>query len=134
MKNIKAIIGSSLLAVLLFAGISFAQDQQAQPMQDDGQTTKELAQDLRDRLNLTDDQVANVETILNDYRTNINDRNADVNEVSNAANARIEGLLNEGQVSTWNAVRDSWWKDVNDRYQIDADRNDVEEKQNEEMK
>ncbi len=91
---------------------------------------KDLAQDLKTKVNLTEDQMKQVEAVLTQYQksartttdmrnknnqmdnTNRMNNNTNMNSAKTTANKSIETILKDDQKSKWNNVKEEWWNKV----------------------
>jgi len=117
--------------VLSLSGIIIAQDTtdrnvrdqeyKSDTFQQDGNTTSQAwVDDLRSRLNLSDDQV----TQLNDVMVRFNRESSTLQdtpetighsraELQKRYSTEIESILDENQRTQWQAYKDTWWNNVN---------------------
>lgn len=105
------------------------QDDQKQSDQNYSQIAKDLSADLQSRIDLSDQQVAQVQTILVDYQHDVaatamneNNPNPDMNDATaqavdpvEKANSKIDALLDDTQKAKFASVKADWWKQVNDQ-------------------
>lgn len=108
------------------------QQEETPQQQDDENYTKiakDLASDLQSRIDLSDQQVAQVQTILVDYQHDVaatamneNNPNPDMNDATaqtvdpvEKANSKIDALLDDTQKAKFASIKADWWKQVNDQ-------------------
>jgi hypothetical protein len=117
--------------VLFVAGIAVAQqdttDVYTQPREGefdintyetDAITTEPWTNDLRDRLNLTEDQVSEVNDIITRYQRESTEVQGTETmgtrtEVQNRYSTEIESILDENQRIQWREYSTTWWDNVN---------------------
>jgi ribosomal protein S18 len=104
---------------------TFRQDQfQQDPTNTDTQTQVE---DLRNRLNLTEDQVSRVNDVMTRYQTEsgtIQDTPETMDytrtEMQRRYSTEIENILTEDQRTQWRTYGQTWWNSVNNPNETDS--------------
>jgi hypothetical protein len=118
--------------VLFVSGIMVAQqdttgrppvdrDFETETFQEDANTTTQpWTDDLRSRLNLTDDQVTEVNDIMLRYQresttlqSSPETMTTDRSELQNRYSTEIESILDEDQRTQWRSYSNTWWDNIN---------------------
>ncbi len=85
------------------------------------QTADELTQSLSVKVNLTEDQRAEISDALVGYQKDIadldpelkdNERTGEINKFHSEVQTEIENVLNDNQMTAYNGVKAEWWRDV----------------------
>ncbi|SRR5690554_2834439 len=74
-------------------------------------TADDFANRLKSQLNLTEDQTAEINSIIYSFIMSYNAGET----VTSEYNDRIEKLLNDSQKAGWNLVRERFWSDLKER-------------------
>ena len=116
MKTIKNIYPGLLLAAILFliiapAGVS----QTSQNQQSEAKQINKMVEKLKAKLLLNDTQVKSLETILEEYfsevskLTNSPSGKGEIKPLRDAADTKISKLLDSRQKMKFSIIHDEWW-------------------------
>ncbi|MFZ0452300.1 MAG: hypothetical protein WCE54_10335 [Ignavibacteriaceae bacterium] len=76
---------------------------------------KNLTQELKNKINLTEKQTPEVMSALREYEAETYEAKGDQSEVNEAKNDAVENIadvLTKDQKSEWQNVKDNWWSSV----------------------
>lgn len=75
------------------------------------QNAKKWTDQLNQKLNLTQEQQTRIQGILVDYQQSKSNTGMDKSDnLQTTYNSRIESVLNDNQKTTFQGIRDDWWK------------------------
>jgi len=89
-------------------------------LQDENATSQVWVDDLKNKLNLSDDQTVQLSDILFRYNresSTLQDTPETIgktrSELQKRYSTEIEGILDENQKTQWQSYKDTWWNSVN---------------------
>lgn len=96
-----------LIVGYLFIFLSVSVSAQVEEKSND-ELVKSMADNLKQKILLSDDQTAKVRTILSEYVAN---KNASDEELK-TAQQKVENLLDNKQKMKYNILKNEWWKNL----------------------
>ncbi|HSP88547.1 MAG TPA: hypothetical protein VLN45_10470 [Ignavibacteriaceae bacterium] len=124
-SNLNRIGGLFILALFFVFNVSLhSQDQIKVETQVDPafhKTATELTNTLSQKVTLTPDQSKEITDVLIDYQTDIadldpaiqeTDRTTKISEIDKSIQTEITSILDENQLTSYNAFKVEWWKEV----------------------
>lgn len=103
-RNINTLTIITVFFLLIFSISAFAQVEE----KSNDEMVTSMTDNLKQKILLSDDQAAQVKTILSDYVSN---KNANAEDLKNAQQ-KIESLLDNKQKMKYNILKNEWWKNL----------------------